>query len=79
MQSNWQKKVLVVKKFLDNNFQKNGIPSIDENGYPTTIKIVTMKGTDGQPIKNMNAEQLFYLLQDNLIHYIQIIIKEISF
>jgi hypothetical protein len=23
-----------------------------------------MKGTDGQPLKNMNAEQLFYLLQD---------------
>jgi hypothetical protein len=23
-----------------------------------------MKGTDGNPIRNMNAEQLFYLLQD---------------
>lgn len=57
-------KVMVVKKFLDKNFQKGGISSIDEDGYPTTIKIVAMKGTDGQPLKNMNAEQLFYLLQD---------------
>ncbi len=57
-------KVIVVKKFLDKNFQKGGISSIGEDGYPTTIKIVAMKGTDGQPLKNMNAEQLFYLLQD---------------
>lgn len=57
-------KVLVVKKYLDKNFQKGGISSIGEDGYPTTIKIVAMKGTDGRPLKNMNAEQLFYLLQD---------------
>ena len=57
-------KVMVVKKFLDKHFQKGGISSIGEDGYPTTIKIVAMKGTDGQPLKNMNAEQLFYLLQD---------------
>jgi hypothetical protein len=57
-------KVLIVKKFLDNNFQRGGISSISEDGYPTTIKIVAMKGTDGNPIRNMNAEQLFYLLQD---------------
>jgi hypothetical protein len=56
--------VLIVKKFLDNNFQRGGISSISEDGYPTTIKIVAMKGTDGNPIRNMNAEQLFYLLQD---------------
>lgn len=57
-------KVLVVKNFLDDNFQRGGISSIGDDGYPTTIKIVAMKGTDGQPLKNMNAEQLFYLLQD---------------
>jgi hypothetical protein len=57
-------KVLIVKKYLDNNFQKGGISSIGEDGYPTTISIVAMKGTDGQLIKNMDAKQLFYLLQD---------------
>lgn len=57
-------KVIVVKKFLDKNFQRGGISTIGEDGYPITLKIVAMKGTDGQPLKNMNAEQLFYLLQD---------------
>jgi len=57
-------KVLVVKKFLDDNFQKGGIAAIGEDGYPTTISIVALKGTDGSLLKNMDDKQLFYMLQD---------------
>ena len=61
-------KVLVVKKFLDDNFQKGGIASIGEDGYPKTISIVALKGTDGSLLKNMDDKQLFYMLQDKFQH-----------
>lgn len=61
-------KVLVIKKFLDDNFQKGGIASIGEDGYPTTISIVALKGTDGSLLKNMDDKQLFYMLQDKFQH-----------
>jgi hypothetical protein len=57
-------KVLVVKKFLDDNFVRAAIPTIGEDGYSKTILIVGMKGTDGQVNRNMYAQQLFDLLQD---------------
>lgn len=58
------KKVLVVKKFLDDNFVRAAIPTIGDDGYPKTQLIVGMKGTDGKVIRNMYAQQLFDLLQD---------------
>ena len=58
------KKVLVVKKFLDNNFVRAAVPTIGNDGYSKTLLIVGMKGTDGQVIRNMYAQQLFDLLQD---------------
>lgn len=58
------KKVLIVKKYLDNSFKKGHIATLGEDGYPTNIKIVIMLGTDKQPVKNMTDKQLFYLLQD---------------
>lgn len=61
-------KVKIVEKYLEDNFVRGGIPAIGEDGYPTTIAIVAMKGTDGQPAKNMDAKQLFYLLQDKFQH-----------
>ena len=61
-------KVLVVKQFLDDNFQKGGIATIGEDGYPKTISIVALKGTDGNPLKNMDDKQLFYMLQDKFQH-----------
>ena len=57
-------KVLLVKKYLDDNFVRASIPIIGADGYPKTMYIVGMKGTDGNVIKNMTAKQLFYLLQD---------------
>lgn len=61
-------KVRIVAKYLDENFVRGGISCIGEDGYPTTISIVAIKGTDGKLAKNMNAKQLFYLLQDKFQH-----------
>lgn len=57
-------KVKVVSNYLDSNFQRGGISAFSEDGYPKTICIVGMKGTDGKVARNMDAKQLFYLLQD---------------
>lgn len=57
-------KVKIVKKYLDNNFIKGGIACMGEDGYPTTTPIVAIKGTDGQPMRNMTDKQLFALLLD---------------
>lgn len=57
-------KVLMVSKYLDDNFVRASMPIIGSDGYPKDVKLVGMKGTDGQVIRNMTAKQLFYLLQD---------------
>lgn len=58
------RKVMIVKKYLDDNFVRAAMPTIGNDGYPKTLLIVGMKGTDGNIIKNMYAQQLFDLLQD---------------
>ena len=57
-------KVLIVKQYLDDNFVRGNIPYIGDDGYPKTKLIVGLKGTDGKVAKNMDAQHLFYLLQD---------------
>lgn len=57
-------KVKIVCEFLNNNFQKGGISTMGEDGYPTTVPIVGLKGTDGQIIRNMSDKQLFSMLLD---------------
>lgn len=58
------RKVLLVSKYLDDNFVRASIPTVGADGYPSTMKIVGMKGTDGQVMRNMSSKDLFYLLQD---------------
>lgn len=57
-------KVGIVKKYLDDNFERGMLPIVGEDGYPSAMGVVGMKGVDGKIIKNMTAQQLFYLLQD---------------
>ncbi len=57
-------KVLLISKYLDKNFVRASMPVISDEGYPSNVRIVGMKGTDGKVVKNMTAKQLFYLLQD---------------
>jgi hypothetical protein len=57
-------KVIIVQKYLDNGFKRGKMSGIGEDGYPKEVKIVAMLSGSGEPLKNMSAMQLFYLLQD---------------
>lgn len=57
-------KVLIVKRFLDTNFQKGSYENIGANGFPQKQKIVAMLSSDGQVLKNMYLDQLKDLLID---------------
>ena len=57
-------KVLLIKRYLDKGFKRANMTGIGEDGYPKDVKIVTMLSSNGTPLKNMTAMQLFYLLQD---------------
>lgn len=58
-----KEKVLIVKKYLDDNFKRSEIDDIDANGFPTTEKVVIM--TSGKTdIKQMTANELLLLLDD---------------
>lgn len=58
-------KVLIVKNYLDKNFVKASIPCMGSDGYPTSMPIVGLKGTDGAVMKNMTDKQLFFMLQNH--------------
>lgn len=56
-------KVLVVKKFLDNNFQKKGnIEKIGANGLKETIPIASIMASTGEPLKNFYKEDVLDML-----------------
>lgn len=55
--------VNLVKDFLDKNFQKRNLDSIDSNGYPTKEKSVTLM-SGKQELKSMNMEELLRMLDD---------------
>lgn len=57
-------KVLIVKRFLDQNFTKGNYEIVGSNGFPQKKKIVGMKSSDGQVLKNMYLDQLKDLLID---------------
>lgn len=57
-------KVLIIKKFLDNNFVRSSIDDINSNGYPIKQKMFGMKNANGDIVNNMTQSQLFYMLQD---------------
>jgi hypothetical protein len=58
------RKVNIIKNYLDKGFKRGTITGIGENGYPLDMKVVCMLSSNGEPLRNMTAEQLFYLLQD---------------
>ena len=58
------RKVLLIKKYLDNGFKRGTLSGLGNDGYPKDVKIVAMLSSYGTPLKNMTASQLFYLLQD---------------
>lgn len=57
-------KVLVIKTYLDKNFIRQNIDSLDENGYPIKEKTVMLLSNDKQPLKTLNMKELLRLLDD---------------
>ena len=55
-------KVLVVKKFLDNNFKKGNLERIGANGMPEKVRIVSMFSSTGEPLKSLYEQDLQDLL-----------------
>lgn len=55
-------KVLIVKKFLDDNFQKGNIENVGPNGMPQKVRIVAMMSSNGDILKNMYVDQVNDLL-----------------
>ena len=57
-------KVLLVKKYLDDNFVRAAIPVKLGNGDIVNKAIVGFKGPDGQPAENLSIRNLFWKTQD---------------
>lgn len=55
-------KVLVVQKFLNNNFTKGKLERIGANGMPEKVRIVTMFASNGEPLKSLYEQDLQDLL-----------------
>lgn len=58
-------KVLAIKTYLDKNFAKQELDSLDDNGYPTKEKTVVLLSKEKQPLKTLNMKELLRLLDDN--------------
>lgn len=57
-------KVLAIKMYLDKNFAKQKLDSLDVNGYPTKENTVVMLSKEKQPLKTLNMKELLRLLDD---------------
>lgn len=57
-------KVLLIKNYLDKNFARQELDSLDSNGYPIKEKTVTMLSRDKQPLKTLQIKELLMLLDD---------------
>lgn len=57
-------KVLLVKKFLDNNFTRGDMDGMDDHGMPSKTAIVGMINSKGDIVQNMTMRQLYDLLID---------------
>ena len=58
-------KVLAIKAYLDKNFEKQKLDSLDVNGYPTKEKTVVLVSKEKQPLKTLNMKELLRFLDDN--------------
>lgn len=63
-------RVLMIKRFLDGNFQRSEIDDIGEDGYPKKVKSVVLMSNNKQPLKTMSQDELLILLDDKFNHMI---------
>lgn len=59
----YSEKRLLVKKFLDDNFQRGTIDKMDNKGNPGKYEVVVLLTKDKKPVKAMTDKQMFYYLQ----------------
>lgn len=59
-------KVLAIKAYLDKNFAKQELDSLDDNGYPTKEPTVVLLSKEKQPLKTLDIKrgELLRLLDD---------------
>lgn len=57
-------KVLVVKKFLDGNFQKGNAEFVGNNGRLAKVRIISMPDSNGESLRNLTPDNLVDLLID---------------
>ena len=57
-------KVLVVKKFLDGNFQKGNAEIIGNNGRLAKIRIISIPDSNGESLRDLTPDNLVDLLID---------------
>ena len=63
-------RVLMIKRFLDGNFQRSEIDDIGEDGYPKKVKSVVLMSNNKQPLKTRSQDELLILLDDKFNHMI---------
>lgn len=56
--------VLMIKNFLDKNFQRGNIEQFDDNGKIVIVPIVAILDSKGNAVKNYSDKDLFYHLED---------------
>lgn len=57
-------KVLVVKKFLDGNFQKGNAEFIGNNGRLAKVRIISIPDSNGESLRDLTPDNLVDLLID---------------
>ncbi|MBP5457411.1 MAG: hypothetical protein J6Y37_13025 [Paludibacteraceae bacterium] len=59
-----REQVLCVTEYLDGGFSRVSVDDIDDNGYPTKRKMVSMLSSDGMALKTLSLNELLMLLDD---------------
>lgn len=57
-------KVNLITNYLDKNFAKQLLDTLDDNGYPSKEKTVVLLSNEKQPLKTMNMKELLRLVDD---------------
>ena len=56
--------VLMVKGYLDKNFNHSYIDDMDTNGYPQRIPVVVWVNSNGDSLKTLSTDDLLSMLDD---------------
>lgn len=63
--------IIMIKKYLDDNFIKATVNSVNDDGKPYTKEMVILVDKNKKPLKYMSDKDAFYLIQDEFKNIIQ--------